>query len=70
MTSIIDELTAAAIAHGLDKSAASWSVTGGEVFNVPLRTIEDGLLEAMATTGDMHLEGGNFGKPPRRLLHA
>ena len=29
MMSIIDELTAAAIAHGLDKSAASWSVTGG-----------------------------------------
>ena len=33
MMCIIDELTAAAIAYGLDKSAVSWSATWEEVFS-------------------------------------
>merc|ERR1712241_666209 len=64
---IINEPTAAAIAYGLDKkkgSSAEANVLiydlGGGTFDVSILTIEDGIFEVKATSGDTHLGGEDF----------
>jgi L1 cell adhesion molecule like protein len=63
---IINEPTAAAIAYGLDKKAASGERNilifdlGGGTFDVSLLTIEEGIFEVKATAGDTHLGGEDF----------
>jgi heat shock 70kDa protein 1/2/6/8 len=61
---IINEPTAAAIAYGLNKSDGEKNVLiydlGGGTFDVSLLTIEDGIFEVRATSGDTHLGGEDF----------
>ena len=70
---VINEPTAAAIAYGLervkdDDSAAHHSAErnvliydlGGGTFDVSLLSIEDGVFEVKATSGDTHLGGEDF----------
>lgn len=61
---IINEPTAAAIAYGLDKGSGERNVLifdlGGGTFDVSLLTIEDGMFEVKATSGDTHLGGEDF----------
>merc|ERR1719502_423651 len=56
---IINEPTAAAIAHGLDKTGGEKNILifdlGGGTFDVSLLAIEDGIFEVKATAGDTHL---------------
>ena len=70
---IINEPTAAAIAYGV-KEADGSSVEGGEeeeknilvfdlgggTFDVTLLTIDNGIFEVLATSGDTHLGGSDF----------
>ncbi|KAK9760904.1 ATPase with role in protein import into the ER [Basidiobolus ranarum] len=61
---IISEPTAAAIAYGLDKSDEERHILvfdlGGGTFDVSLLSIEDGVFEVLATSGDTHLGGEDF----------
>merc|ERR1712050_708830 len=62
---IINEPTAAAIAYGLDKKGSGERNVliydmGGGTFDVSLLTIEDGIFEVEATTGNTHLGGEDF----------
>ena len=62
---IINEPTAAAIAYGLDKIADKEKNVlifdlGGGTFDVSLLSIESGLFEVKATSGDTHLGGEDF----------
>ena len=61
---IIKEPTAAAIAYGLDKKGDEKNVLifdlGGGTFDVSRLTIEEGIFEVKATTGDTHLGGEDF----------
>ncbi len=62
---IINEPTAAAIAYGLDKKGHGEKNVlifdlGGGTFDVSLLTIEDGIFEVKATSGDTHLGGEDF----------
>lgn len=62
---IINEPTAAAIAYGLDKNVQSERNVlifdlGGGTFDVSLLTIDEGLFEVKATSGDTHLGGEDF----------
>ena len=62
---IINEPTAAAIAYGLDKNRTKESNIlifdlGGGTFDVSLLSIEDGVFEVKATSGDTHLGGSDF----------
>lgn len=65
---IINEPTAAAIAYGLDQSAAKKKQErtvlifdlGGGTFDVSLLTIQDGVFTVKATAGDTHLGGEDF----------
>ena len=64
---IINEPTAAALAYGLDKTGEPGKVLkvlvfdlGGGTFDVSLLTIDNGVFEVLATSGDTHLG------PPRR----
>ncbi|SOV78653.1 heat shock protein 70 [Plasmodium reichenowi] len=62
---IINEPTAAAIAYGLDKKGKGEKNIlifdlGGGTFDVSLLTIEDGIFEVKATSGDTHLGGEDF----------
>ena len=59
---IINEPTAAAIAYGLDKMHAQQKRIvvfdlGGGTLDVSVLTIEQGIIEVMATRGDTHLGG-------------
>ncbi|KAL6179958.1 hypothetical protein ACLB2K_046629 [Fragaria x ananassa] len=61
---IINELTAAAIAYGLEKQAGWYGKRnvmifdlGGGTLDVSLLAIGDGVFEVKATAGDMHLGG-------------
>ena len=57
---IINEPTAAAIAYGLDKTDEENVLVfdlGGGTLDVSLLTIDDGLYEVKATSGDTHLGG-------------
>lgn len=62
---IINEPTAAAIAYGLDKKGQGEKNVlvfdlGGGTFDVSLLTIDNGVFEVMATSGDTHLGGEDF----------
>ncbi|KAJ3897725.1 heat shock cognate 70 [Lentinula edodes] len=62
---IINELTAAAIAYGLDKKVSGECNVlifdlGGGTFDVSLLTIEEGIFGVKATAGDTHLGGEGF----------
>ena len=64
---IINEPTAAAIAYGLDKKTDKSSEKnilvydlGGGTFDVSLLTIDNGVFEVVATSGDTHLGGEDF----------
>merc|ERR1719277_2835995 len=60
---IINEPTAAAIAYGLDKKTEKnilVSDLGGGTFDVSLLTIDNGVFEVVATSGDTHSGGEDF----------
>ena len=62
---IINEPTAAAIAYGLDKKVGGERNVlifdlGGGAFDVSVLTIEEGIFEVKATSGDTHLAGEDF----------
>ena len=61
---IINEPSAAAIAYGLDKKQGEKTVIvfdlGGGTFDVSLLTIDNGVFEVIATSGDTHLGGEDF----------
>jgi heat shock protein 5 len=60
---IINEPTAAAIAYGLDKKGEKNILVydlGGGTFDVSLLTIDNGVFEVLATSGDTHLGGVDF----------
>ncbi|OMJ25048.1 78 kDa glucose-regulated protein-like protein [Smittium culicis] len=61
---IVNEPTAAAIAYGLDKKGGERHILvydlGGGTFDVSLLTIDDGVFEVLATSGDTHLGGQDF----------
>jgi heat shock protein 5 len=61
---IINEPTAAAIAYGLDKKAKEKNIMvydlGGGTFDVSILTIDEGVFEVLATSGDTHLGGEDF----------
>ncbi|KAJ1380898.1 Heat shock protein 70 family [Sesbania bispinosa] len=61
---IINEPTAAAIAYGLDKKGGEKNIMvydlGGGTFDVSILTIDNGVFEVLATSGDTHLGGEDF----------
>jgi len=66
---VINEPTAAALAYGLDKNAGRKTDDeqnilvfdlGGGTFDVTVLTIENGVFEVAATSGDTHLGGEDF----------
>ena len=61
---IINEPTSASIAYGLDNHSKEQNVLifdlGGGTFDVSLLTIDDGIFEVKATSGDTHLGGEDF----------
>ena len=61
---IINEPTAAAIAYGMDKKEGEKNILvfdlGGGTFDVSLLTIDNGVFEVIATSGDTHLGGEDF----------
>jgi len=65
---VINEPTAAAIAYGLEKTSAKDGKEehvlvfdlGGGTFDVTLLTIDGGVFEVRATSGDTHLGGEDF----------
>ena len=61
---IINEPTATAIAYGLDKKGMEKNILvydlGGGTFDVSILTIDNGVFEVLATSGDTHLGGEDF----------
>ena len=61
---IINEPTAAAIAYGLNEDSGEKNILvfdlGGGTFDVSLLTIDGGVFEVIATSGDTHLGGEDF----------
>jgi molecular chaperone DnaK len=61
---IIPEPTAAALAYGLDKQKENKKIAvfdlGGGTFDISMLEIGDGVIEVLATNGDMHLGGDDF----------
>ncbi len=60
---IINEPTSAALAYGLDNSAAQKVMVydlGGGTFDVSIIEIGDGVIQVLATSGDNHLGGDDF----------
>jgi len=61
---ILNEPTAAAIAYGLDKKSGEKNILvfdlGGGTFDVSILTIDNGVFEVVATSGDTHLGGEDF----------
>lgn len=62
---IINEPTSAAIAYGLDKKVKGEKNIlifdlGGGTFDVSILSVEDGIFEVKATSGDTHLGGEDF----------
>uniref|UniRef100_A0A803P8H9 Uncharacterized protein n=1 Tax=Cannabis sativa TaxID=3483 RepID=A0A803P8H9_CANSA len=61
---IINEPTAAAFAYGLDKKGGEENILvfdlGGGTFDVSILTIDNGVFEVLATSGDTHLGGEDF----------
>jgi len=58
---IVNELTAAAIAYGIDEKGPEKKVLvfdlGGGTFDVSILAIDNGVFEVLATNGDTHLGG-------------
>lgn len=57
---IINEPTAAAIAYGLDKSGSRYVLVydyGGGTLDTSILSMEDGILQVKATSGNVHLGG-------------
>src|SRR5437763_972259 len=62
---IINEPTAASLAHGLDKDTDQTILVfdlGGGTFDVSVLEIGDGVFEVKSTAGDNHLGGDNWDK--------
>jgi heat shock protein 1/8 len=62
---VLNEPTAAAIAYGLDRTSKKEENVlvfdlGGGTFDVTLLTIDNGVFEVKATSGDTHLGGEDF----------
>jgi heat shock protein 5 len=61
---VLNEPTAAAVAYGLDKKGEEKNVLvydlGGGTFDVSLLSIDKGVYEVLATSGDTHLGGEDF----------
>ena len=61
---IINEPTAAAIAYGLEKQDKERTILvydlGGGTFDVSILSIDEGVFEVIATSGDTHLGGEDF----------
>jgi heat shock protein 5 len=61
---VINEPTAAAIGHGLDKRGGEQHILvydlGGSTFDVTLLSIDDGVFEILAATSNLHLGGADF----------
>ncbi|KAJ1417125.1 Heat shock protein 70 family [Sesbania bispinosa] len=61
---IINEATTAAITYGLDKKGGEKNILvydlGGGTFDVSILTIDNGVFEVLATSGDTHLGGEDF----------
>lgn len=61
---IINEPTAAAIAYGLNDKGSEKNILvydlGGGTFDVSMLTIDEGVFEVIATSGDTHLGGEDF----------
>eukprot|EP01099_Mayorella_cantabrigiensis_P001635 TRINITY_DN1732_c0_g1_i1.p1 TRINITY_DN1732_c0_g1~~TRINITY_DN1732_c0_g1_i1.p1 ORF type:complete len:601 (-),score=218.48 TRINITY_DN1732_c0_g1_i1:502-2259(-) len=61
---ILNEPTAAAIAYGLEDKSGEKNILvfdlGGGTFDVSLLTIDSGVFEVVATSGDTHLGGEDF----------
>lgn len=61
---VINEPTAAAIAYGLDKQSNEENILvfdlGGGTFDVTLLSIDNGVFEVRATSGNTHLGGEDF----------
>ena len=61
---IVNEPTAAALAYGLDKKGIDQKVLvfdlGGGTFDVSLLDLADGVVEVLATNGDVHLGGDDW----------
>uniref|UniRef100_A0A0E0D5I4 Luminal-binding protein n=1 Tax=Oryza meridionalis TaxID=40149 RepID=A0A0E0D5I4_9ORYZ len=63
---IINEPTAAAIAYGLDRKGAGEMMNvlvydlGGGTFDVSVLSLDHGVFEVLATSGDTHLGGEDF----------
>mmetsp|Transcript_140334 Transcript_140334/g.198914 ORF Transcript_140334/g.198914 Transcript_140334/m.198914 type:complete len:113 (-) Transcript_140334:1315-1653(-) len=61
---ILNEPTAAAISYGLDKKSGEKNILvfdlGGGTFDVSILTIDSGVFEVIATSGDTHLGGADF----------
>ena len=64
MLRIINEPTAAAIAYGLNDKSSEKNILvydlGGGTFDVSMLTIDEGVFEVIATSGDTHLGGEDF----------
>ena len=64
MLRVINEPTAAAIAYGLDKQDREETILvfdlGGGTFDVTLLSIDNGVFEVLATSGNTHLGGEDF----------
>ena len=61
---IVNELTAAALAYGLDKSDKEQKIAvfdlGGGTFDISILELGDGVFEVKSTNGDTHLGGDDF----------
>src|ERR1700726_2336556 len=60
---IINELTAAALAYGLDKTKDEMIAVydfGGGTFDISVLEVGEGVIEVKATNGDTHLGGDNI----------
>ena len=63
MLRIINEPSAASIAYGLDEKEEKNIIVfdlGGGTFDVSVLTIDNGVFEVLATSGDTHLGGEDF----------
>ncbi len=63
---LVNEPTAAALAYGLNDKSGERNIIvydlGGGTFDVSLLTVDDGIFEVLAVSGDNHL--GGEGKTP------
>ena len=67
---IINEPTASALAHGLDKTDQDYKIAvydlGGGTFDISILEVSDGVFEVLSTNGDTFLGGDDF---DRRIIN-